>query len=471
VTAFTGLAETARLVRAGAVSAREVALAALERIERLDPALHAFVTVARDQALAAADALDAGRRRGAPPGPLHGVPVAIKDTLETEGIRTTYGSVLHADHVPAEDQLCVARLRAAGAIVIGKTNTPVFAIGPVTRNDLAGLCRNPHRLDRSPGGSSGGSAAAVAAGLCAGAVGSDLGGSLRVPASFCGIVSIRPSPGRIPQYPKLAAWDTLNVNGPMARSVADVALMLAVMAGPDPRDPVSLAEPGDYLAAAPGGARGRDLRVAWSADLGGVIPVQRAVRTTCERALAAAAELGWKVEEAHPDTGEVQEAWDRARAFLLIHTHHRHVREHREQLSEHIVWNVEQWQHLSALEVGLAEQARTRIFHAVRRFLEVHDLLITPTITVEPWPAEASAPSEIDGVPMPNYYAAGRLSWTFSLLGLPALSLPCGRTEAGLPVGLQIVGAHRGEGAVLAAAHALEAALGLDMAPPPPFGV
>jgi amidase len=241
------------------------------------------------------------------------------------------------------------------------------------------------------------------------------------------------------------------------------------MAGPDPRDPVSIAEPGDTLSI-PMAPADRPLRVAWSADLGGLIPIQRAVRQICEVALTKAADIGWKVDEAHPDTGAVQNAWDRARAFLLLHTHHRDVREHREHLSQHIIWNVEHWEHLSALEVGLAEHARTDVFHRLRVFLETYDILVTPTITVEPWSAELDAPTEIDGVPMENYYAAGRLSWTFSLLGLPALSLPCGRTHAGLPVGLQIVGPYRGERKVLAAARALEAALGLDMAPPPPFG-
>jgi amidase len=211
---FIGVVELARQLRAGHVSAREWAAATLARIERLDPVLRSYITAAADRALADAEVLDARRRRGEPLGMLHGVPVGIKDTLETAGIRTTYGSTLYAEHVPAEDQLCVARLRAAGAVVVGKTNTSEFAIGGFTWNELAGLCRNPHDPEKTPGGSSGGSAAAVAAALCAGAVGSDFGGSLRVPASFCGIVAFRTSPGRVPQHPKLAAWDTLNINGP-----------------------------------------------------------------------------------------------------------------------------------------------------------------------------------------------------------------------------------------------------------------
>ncbi len=468
--AFTSLVDLAARVRAGEISAREVTQATLDRIDRLDTALRCYVTVARERALADADRLDDRQRRGEPLGPLHGVPVGIKDTLETAGIRTTYGSTLYAEHVPAEDELSVERLRAAGAVVVGKTNTPEFAIGAFTWNPIAGLCRNPHDPEKTPSGSSGGSAAALAAGLCAGAVGSDFGGSLRGPASFCGVVAFRTSPGRVPQYPKLAAWDTLNINGPMARSVRDTALLLAVMAGPDPRDPISITEPGEGFVLPPEPAPLRGLRVAWSADLGEV-RVQRSVRTACERALARCAALGWTVEEARPDVTGVAELWARLRAFLVLHTHARRVAEHRERLSEAIVWNVEQFRELTAVEVGLAEQARTRFYHRMREFLARYDLLITPAASVEPWPAGVPYPTEIDGEPVANYYAWAGLTSTFSVTGLPVLALPCGRTESGMPVGLQLIGPFLGERKVLAAARALEAELGLDMRPPPPFGV
>jgi amidase len=463
------LGQTAARVRAGEVSAREVLLAALARIERLDPALRAFITVAGDQALRDADLLDARRRRGEPLGPLHGVPVGIKDTIETAGLRTTYGSLLHRDHVPAEDQLCVERLRAAGAVVVGKTNTSEFAIGAFTFNQLAGLCLNPHDPAKTPGGSSGGSAAAVAAGLCAGAIGSDFGGSLRVPASFCGVVAFRTSPGRVPQYPKLAAWDTLNINGPMTRTVRDTAAMLAAMAGPDPRDPTSVAEPGEGLVLPPEPEPLRGLRVAWSPDLGG-IPLQKSVRAACERAVARLARLGWQVEAAHPDMEGVTDLWNKVRAFLVLHTHHDNVARHRAAMPESVVWNVEQYARLTALEVGLAEQARTRLYHRVREFLARYDLLITPAVSVEPWRAGVPYPAEIDGVPVANYYDWAKLSWAFSVTGLPALSLPCGRTESGMPVNLQLVGPYLGERKVLAAAQAIEAELGLDLRPPAPYG-
>jgi amidase len=466
---FTSLVDTAAQVRAGEVSAREVTTAVLARIEGLDPTLRAFITVAADQALRDADALDARRRRGERLGLLHGVPVGIKDTIETAGIRTTYGSLLYKDNVPAEDQLCVERLRAAGAIVIGKTNTSEFAIGPFTFNKLAGLCQNPHDLGRTPGGSSGGSAAAVAAGLCAGAIGSDFGGSLRVPASFCGLVAFRSSPGRVPQYPKLAAWDTLNINGPMTRTVRDTAAMMAAMSGPDPRDPTSVAEPGESLLLPETPASLPGLRIAWSPDLGG-IPLQKSVRAACERAVARLSRLGWRVDAAHPDMDGVTDLWNKVRAFLVLHTHLDNVTRHRDAMPESVVWNVEQYMALSAHDVGLAEQARTRLYHRVREFLTRHDLLITPAVSVEPWKAGVPFPADIDGVPVPNYYDWAKLSWAFSVTGLPALSLPCGRTESGMPVNLQIVGPHLGERKVLAAAQAIEAELQLDLRPPAPFG-
>jgi amidase len=467
--ALTSLCDTARLLRAGQVSAREITEALLARIARLDPTLRCYITVAGERALAEADRLDADRHRGALAGLLHGVPVAVKDTIETAGIRTTYGSTLYEHHVPAEDELCVERLRGAGAIIVGKTNAPEFAIGPFTFTALAGLTLNPHDTTKTPGGSSGGSAAAVAAGLAAGAVGSDFGGSLRVPASFCGIVAFRTSPGRVPQYPKLAAWDTLNVNGPMARSVQDTALLLAAMAGPDSRDPTSIDEAGETLLLPPDPVPTRGLRVAWSADLGS-LATQQSVRSVCERAMARMGRLGWTVEEAHPDVSGVTETWDRLRAFLMLHTHHQRVVEERERLSESIVWNVERYAKLTALEVGLAEQERTRFYHRMREFLTRYDLLMTPAVSVEPWKAGVPFPADIDGVPVANYYDWAKVTWTFSLTGLPALSVPCGKTGAGLPVNLQIIGPFHGERKVLEAAQALEAELALDLRPPPPFG-
>jgi amidase len=466
---FTSLCDIASLLRSGRVSAREVVAAALWRIERLDGALSAFISVARERALADAAALDESRGRGEPLGRLHGVPIAVKDTLETARIPTSYGLEVFRGSVPVEDQLCVARLRAEGAVVIGKTSTPPLGVGPVTVNALSGVCRNPHDPTRTPGGSSGGSAAAVAACLCAGAVGSDLGGSLRTPASFCGIVAFRASPGRVPQYPRATAWETLNVNGPMTRSVRDAALMLVVMAGPDARDPTSFAEQAHGLLLPPEPAPVRDLRVAWSPDLGWA-PVQRSIRAVCGAAVARLARAGWAIEEAHPDVSDALEAWIPVRAAAVLSAHHRVVAEHRELIDADVVANVERGVALTALALGRAEQARTRLFHLWRQFFTRYDLLLTPTVGVEPWLVEQWLPADVDGIPMSDYYAWQALNWTVSTVGLPALSLPCGRTDTGLPVGLQLVGPYKGERAVLAAAQAIEAELALDSRPPAPFG-
>ena len=350
---FTSVCEIASLLWFGRVSAREVIATALERIERFDGTLGSFITVVGERALGEADVLDRRRGRGEPLGRLHGVPIAVKDTIETAGIRTTYGLAVYGASIPAEDQLCVVRLRAEGAVVIGKTSTPPLGVGPVTANALSGVCRNPHDPSRTPGGSSGGSAAAVAAALCAAAVGSDLGGSLRTPASFCGIVACRASPSCVPQYPRARAWETLNVNGPMTRSVRDAALLLAVMAGPDARDPTSLAASPDRLLLPPEQVPVRGLRVAWSPDLGWA-PVQRTVRAACEAAVGRLARAGWAVEEAHPDVSGALEAWIPLRAAAVLSAHHRVVAEHRERIDPGIVANVERGAQLAALDLGLA---------------------------------------------------------------------------------------------------------------------
>jgi amidase len=464
VNPFESLVELSARLRSGEVSVRESTEATLRRIGRLDPDLRAYVTVAADRALADSDRLDARRLRGESLGLLHGVPLAVKDTIETAGIRTTHGSLLYRDHVPVADQLCVERLRAAGAVIVGKTNTPEFNVGPRTWNPMSGLCLNPQDVARTCGGSSGGSAAAVAAGLCSAALGNDLGGSLRVPASFCGVVAFRTSPGRIPQYPKVAAWETLNIHGPMTRSVRDAALLVATMAGPDPRDPISIAEPGTSLLEADGGRRSRPVRVAWSPDLGAVA-VQPSVRAVCARALGRLARAGWIVEVAHPDVTGVTEIWTRLRPFLILHSHHEKVRAHRALLAPGLVERVEQYRALNALELGLAEQARTRLFHELRRFMERYDLLITPAASVEPWAVAESLPAGAN-----NPYGWELLTWVFTLTGSPALSMPCGRTEAGIPIGMQLVGRYRDEKTVLAAAADAEAELALDMRPPAPWG-
>src|SRR3954463_16166087 len=305
--------ELAALLRSRDISARELLEAHLERIDRLNPAINAIVTLDADGARVAAAAADAALAAGEDVGPLHGLPVAHKDTHATGGMRTTWGSPLHADTVPAHDELVVARLRAAGAIRVGKTNVPEFAAGSHTFNPLFGATHNPYRHGRSAGGSSGGAAAALAAGFVPLAEGSDMGGSLRNPAGFCNVVGLRPTPGRVPTWPAPMAWSQLSVQGPMGRTVADVALQLSILAGPDPRVPIALGDDGAGFAA-PLPNRLDGLRVAWSPDLGGQVTVDPAVTSVLESSMGIFESLGATVDEACPRLNGADEVFGTLRA-------------------------------------------------------------------------------------------------------------------------------------------------------------
>src|SRR4051794_5666968 len=308
--------ELAALVRHREVSARELMDAHLDRIERLNPGINAIVTLDAAGARCAADAADAQLAAGEPIGPLHGLPVAHKDTHATGGMRTTWGSPLHADTVPLRDELVVARLKAAGAIRVGKTNVPEFAAGSHTFNPLFGITHNPYRHGLSAGGSSGGAAAALAAGFVPLADGSDMGGSLRNPAAFCGVVGLRPTPGRVPTWPAAMAWSQLSVQGPMGRTVADVALVLSAIAGPDPRVPISLTDDGaGSPALLPEELTG--LRVAWAPDLGGRVAVDPAVRAALAPVAGVVEHLGATLEEACPDLSGADDVFGTLRAWLF----------------------------------------------------------------------------------------------------------------------------------------------------------
>ncbi|HYM90959.1 MAG TPA: amidase family protein [bacterium] len=452
----TALVEAIRTKR---VSALEVTDAVLARIDRVNPVVNAFVTVVADQAREAARAADAAVMRRPPSelGLLHGVPVSIKDLVLTKGIRTTFGSRAFADHVPTEDALIVQRLRAAGAIILGKTNTPELGAGGNTKNALFGPTRNPWRLSHTCGGSSGGAAVALATGMGPLAQGSDTGGSLRVPASFCGVIGFRTSPGVVPVYPTPLAWDTLSVAGPMARTVGDTALMLAAIAGPDDRAPISIpVNPAEWLEA----VRTPDVRgwrVAWSADLG-VTPVEPEVARVAEEAARALLDLGGALEEAHPDFAGVREIIGAPRAARMATVHAGLLPRWRDQMFPPLVRNIEQGLTLTATQWGRAEMERTALWHRVRAFFERYDLLVTPTVAVPPFPLEWDYPPEINGHPVESYTDWFLLTYAITLTGLPAISVPAGWTADGLPVGLQIVGRRRGEAAVLRAAAALEAA-------------
>jgi amidase len=455
---FASAMELARLYRVRKISPLEVVQALLDRIDAINPQVNAIVTLAREAALWEARRATAALKRGAALPPLFGVPVGIKDVTATRGLRTTYGSKLFEDHVPEEDALVVQRLREAGAIVIGKTNTPEFAFGPNTTNAVFGATRNPWNLALTAGGSSGGSAAALATGMCPLAEGTDLGGSLRGPAAYCGVVGFRTSPGLVPRHPSVLAWDTYSVEGPMARTVGDAALMLSVMAGADDRSPISYEVDTRELLRAPRTPSVKGWRIAWTADLGGLVMVDDEVRAIVERAVEVFTGVGAEVEAACPDLSDVPEIVRLTRGLLMVARHADKLPEHRAVLQAGLVENTEQGLALSARDVAAGELLRTRQWSRVREFLADRDLLLTPTAATPPFPIEQPHVTEVNGRPVGKGMQRSFLTYAFSVMGLPAISIPCGFTRAGLPVGLQIVGKRRGDAAVLRAAAAFEAA-------------
>ncbi|MET9240310.1 amidase [Nonomuraea sp. NPDC003709] len=441
---YSTATELAHLIRARQVSAVEVVQAHLDRIEQVNPRVNAIVTLVAEQALDAAKAADAGE----PAGPLHGLPVAHKDLVDTAGIRTTYGSPLFADNVPAQDDLIVRRLRAAGAITMGKTNTPEFGTGSHTVNEVFGATRNPYDLSRSAGGSSGGAAAALATGMVPLADGSDMGGSLRNPASFCNVVGLRPTPGRVPDPSDTNAWYTLSVQGPMARTVEDVTLMFGAIAGFDRRSPYSIKE---VFAPEPEeGVRG--LRVAWSPDLGG-LPVDPGTAAVTATAPAVFERLGALVEQVELDLSEAEDAfrtyraWNYALSFGDL-----------TGLGPNTAWNVEQGRKVTGADLARAERGRSRLYQRMAAFFDTYDVLIAPVSQVPPFPVEQPHVSEINGEPMPDYLAWMRSAYWISVLHAPAASVPAGFTADGLPVGVQIVGRPFEDARVLRVARAFEQA-------------
>ena len=450
--------ELGRLYRGRKTSPLEVMEAVLARIDALNPRVNAVVTLAREAALWEARRATAALRHGKPLPPLLGIPVAIKDVTPTQGIRTTHGSKLFEDHIPDEDALVVQRLRGAGAIVIGKTNTPEFAFGPNTVNAVFGATRNPWNLALTSGGSSGGSAAALATGMCPLAEGTDLGGSLRGPASYCGVVGFRTTPGLIPRYPSVLAWDTYSVEGPMARTIGDTALMLSVMAGADDRAPLSYdVDTRDFIKAVKAPSV-KGCRVAWTCDLGGLMTIDHEVRGVFERAVGVFRSGGARVEEACPDMSDVPEIVRLTRGLLMVARHADKLPEHRAVLQPGLVENTEQGLAFSARDIAEGELLRTRQWHRVREFMAERDVWLTPTTATPPFPIDQPHVTEINGEPVGKMRARSYLTYAFSVLGLPAISIPCGFTSQGLPVGLQIVGKRRGEAAVLRAAAGFEAA-------------
>jgi amidase len=454
---FLTATELARLIRTRQVSAVEVLQAHLDRIEQVNPHVNAIVTLVAEQAMRAAEAADAALSSEGAAGPLHGVPVAHKDLVDTAGIRTTYGSPLFADHVPEQDDLIVQRLRAAGAVTVGKTNTPEFGTGSHTVNEVFGATRNPYDLSKSAGGSSGGAAVALATGMVPLADGSDMGGSLRNPASFCNVVGLRPTPGRVPDISDINAWYTLSVSGPMARTVEDVTLMLGVVAGFDRRSPYSIKE-----VFAPEPEQGvAGLRVAWSPDLGG-LPVDPRTAAVTATAPGVFERLGARVEQVELDLSDAEDAFRTYRAwnYLLVHGD-------KSGLGPNTAWNVEQGRKVTGADLARAERARSRLYQRMAAFFDTYDVLIAPVSQVPPFPIEHPHVSEINGQKLPDYLAWMRSAYWISVLHAPAASVPAGFTGDGLPVGVQIVGRPFEDARVLRVARAFEQATGHGLRRPP----
>ncbi len=455
----------AAAIRGGRLSARELMQAHLDRIEQFNPRLNAIVTLHAEQAMHAARAADEAQARGAALGPLHGLPVVHKDLLATAGMRTTFGSRVYRDHVPKHNALIVERQQRAGAISMGKTNTPEFGAGAQTFNDVFGATRNPYDLSKTCGGSSGGSAVALAAGMAALADGTDMGGSLRCPANFCNVVGLRPSVGRVPQVPALDGWGSLSVSGPMARSVEDLALLLSVMAGHDGRDPLAIAQDGRGFAA----SLERDMkgvRLAWCPDIGG-LPVERKVREVIDAQRKVFEDMGCVVEDACPDLRDAHEIFMNLRAYSFELLLGAVMDMHPGMLKESVVWNIEAGRKLSARDLARAEKLRTALFQRMHAFMQRYEAIVMPVNQVAPFPVEQQYVTEIDGVKMETYIDWMRSCYLVTATTLPAMSVPAGFAEDGLPVGLQLVGRHQGEFALMQLAYAFEQANGSARRRPP----
>ena len=454
---FTPARDLARLLKAKKLSASEVMRAFIARIERVNPQVNAIVTFLPEQALKAAKALE---RQKSPRGPLAGLPIAYKDLVLTKAVRTTFGSMVYEKHVPEHDHLIVERLTAAGAILVGKTNTPEFGAGSQTFNKVFGVTRNPYDLSKTAGGSSGGAGAAVAAGMLPFADGSDLAASLRNPGNYCNVVGFRPTPGRVPNWPAANGWDTLSVIGPMARTVGDCAFLLSAMAGPDPRAPASISEPGSVFAK-PLKRDFKKVRIAWSRDLGG-LPMDPRVSNVFDKHRSTFAALGCAVEEAEPDFTGAIEAFETLRAVSFLGRFGPLLKEHRDKLKDTVIWNVEQGMRLTSEKIARAGQIRSDLFQRMRAFLERYEFLVCPVNQLPPFPADVEWPREIAGVKLDNYLDWMKSCYYITITSHPAISVPAGFTtdDPPLPVGIQIVGRYRADFSVLQLAAAFESATG-----------
>ena len=454
---FTPAVELAELIRQKQLSPVELLDTLLQRIAALNPKLNAYCTLAEEQAREAAKQAEQAIMQGASDtvGPLHGIPVSIKDLTATKGIRTTLGSKAFEHTIPKQDALLVQRLKQAGAIILGKTNTPEMGAGINTTNEIFGTTRNPWSDDVTCGGSSGGAAAALAAGLGPLAEGSDHGGSLRIPASYCGVVGFRTTPGRIPRFPTGWGWDSFSVTGPMARTVADTALMLTVMAGRDDRIPISINDPNPgFMTATKKDIKG--LRIAWSPDLS-IATVDPEVAAICQQAMQQLTTLGCIVEEDHIEFGDLRAIIAPLRAYRSVAVFNQLLEQGMADVANDFFKEfMALGQSISIAEAGQAEAQRYQLWLRAQQFFSDYDLLICPSTQTTAFPIDQLYPTTINGKSMPDLVESILLTYSITLLGVPAISIPAGWTQNGLPVGLQIIGNRLAENTVLSIAAALE---------------
>lgn len=465
---FTSAVEMAQLIRDKKLSAREALSEHLKQIDRVNPRVNAIVTLVADQATEAAARADEMQAHGEILGPLHGLPVAHKDLFETRGIRTTYGSPIYKDFRPDADNIVVQRMQRAGAIIVGKTNTPEFGAGSQTFNSVFGATRNPYDLGKTCGGSSGGAAVALACGMVPVASGSDTGGSLRNPAAFCNIVGFRPSIGRVPNPKAGFGWSTLSTMGSLGRTVADLALSLSTIAGPDRDTPLSINEPGE-LFARPLARSFKGVRVAWFKDLGGV-PFDSRVRSVVDAHRATFESLGCIVEQAEPDFSLAEVAFRTLRAWGDAASYGKLLLQHPDAFKDTLKEEIENGGRLSGDDLARAEVAHTLIWRRFQAFLEKYEYFILPTTQLPPFDVNTPFPTEIAGVHFDNYIDWMKSCWYISATGNPASSVPAGFTLEGLPVGLQIVGRSKQDFAVLQLSHAFEQATGIGRKHPDLIG-
>tara|TARA_Y100000814_G_scaffold283730_1_gene249949 strand:- start:358 stop:1776 length:1419 start_codon:yes stop_codon:yes gene_type:complete len=447
------ISELSKKIKSREVSVREIVECHIKQIEKYNPEVNAVVTTDFDRALNTADQLDTNSNNQELPL-LFGIPVLHKDLVPTKDLRTTYGSPLYKDNIPEIDGLIVQRLKDAGAVTLGKTNTPEFGAGSQTFNQVFGATLNPYDLSKTCGGSSGGSAVALACGMAPIADGGDLGGSLRNPANFCNVVGFRTSQGRVPTWPSDQPWSSLSVQGPMARNIEDIAQMLTVISGPDLRAPISLSDKIDFSKSLTERSF-KNTKISWSVDFDG-LPVDERTKKVIKSHKAVFEELGFEIDEICPDFSLATEVFVTKRAYGMATSHFEKLRSHRDQLKDTVIWNTEEGLKLSALDLGRAEVKQAELFETIRLFMETYEFMIFPVSQVPPFPVTEEYVKEINGHKMGNYIDWMKSCYYITATGHPAISVPCGFTEDGLPVGIQIVGRYRQEVSVLQLAKAFE---------------